>query len=454
MTQYHTYLDDSTDAGRETIQGVQNNGSQHGIGISTDIFCNNITANVITASQYNGSISGVTTYADKSGIATYSSTSGISTYSTSSGIATYSSTSGISTSVIGGIGSITQLYVTGISTIAVNSSSDALRINQLGSGNALVVEDEATPDSTPFVVASDGKVGIGTTNPSSPLYVVGNTFITGILTANRIISSVYGEFTGGTVSGTNLVGTALSISGISTFTNGPVLIGSGNSTGTASQPLQVTGGTYISGNLGIGSTNPTSKLYVVGDTFITGVITAATFSGNISNANYAVTSGVSTSVIGGISSVTQLNVTGISTLGITSITSLTAQQINVSGVVTATSYVSAGTTAVYSGAIGISTVDSNVIQSHYITYDTDNSAVNVSNFASGKCFDVIARNTSGGARNIIIRTSTTTTGHVAVPMLLNSGKNNITNGTISISNNSGTIIKIYNINGTVVGSYI
>jgi hypothetical protein len=62
----------------------------------------------------------------------------------------------------------------------------------------------------------------------------------------------------------NLVGTALSISGISTFTNGPVFIGSGTSTGTASQKLQVTGGAYVSGSLGIGSTAPGVELTVIG----------------------------------------------------------------------------------------------------------------------------------------------------------------------------------------------
>ena len=52
------------------------------------------------------------------------------------------------------------------------------------------------------------------------------------------------------------VGAGLSVVGVSTFTNGPVLIGSGTSTGTASQPLQVTGGAYVSGSVGIGTTNP------------------------------------------------------------------------------------------------------------------------------------------------------------------------------------------------------
>jgi hypothetical protein len=53
--------------------------------------------------------------------------------------------------------------------------------------------------------------------------------------------------------------------------SGPVIIGGGTSTGTVSQSLQVTGsgtpGAYISGNVGIGSTNPTSKLWVSGDIY-------------------------------------------------------------------------------------------------------------------------------------------------------------------------------------------
>lgn len=51
-------------------------------------------------------------------------------------------------------------------TLTVNSSSDALKITQIGSGNALYIEDVAT-DSTPFVVSSTGAVGIGTTTPDN-----------------------------------------------------------------------------------------------------------------------------------------------------------------------------------------------------------------------------------------------------------------------------------------------
>lgn len=76
---------------------------------------------------------------------------------------------------------------------------------------------------------------------------------------------------------TNLVSSAasfstLNVSGVSTFNDGPVLIGSGTSTGTENQGLQVTGGTYISGSVGIGTTSPTQTVDVRGSLRISGQI--------------------------------------------------------------------------------------------------------------------------------------------------------------------------------------
>lgn len=42
-----------------------------------------------------------------------------------------------------------------------NSSSDAVRITQTGSGNAIVVEDSTNPDSSPFVVNQHGSLQVG-----------------------------------------------------------------------------------------------------------------------------------------------------------------------------------------------------------------------------------------------------------------------------------------------------
>lgn len=42
--------------------------------------------------------------------------------------------------------------------ISVSTTTDAFRITQTGTGNALVVEDAANPDATPFIVDGNGKV--------------------------------------------------------------------------------------------------------------------------------------------------------------------------------------------------------------------------------------------------------------------------------------------------------
>lgn len=53
-------------------------------------------------------------------------------------------------------------HLSGSTTISVTDNTNAaLRITQLGTGNALVVGDSANPDSTPFMIDASGNVGIG-----------------------------------------------------------------------------------------------------------------------------------------------------------------------------------------------------------------------------------------------------------------------------------------------------
>ena len=63
--------------------------------------------------------------------------------------------------------------LTGPTVVSVNSASTALRVTQTGAGAALVVEDEVNPDSTPFIVNASGNVGIGTNSPAAKLDVSG-----------------------------------------------------------------------------------------------------------------------------------------------------------------------------------------------------------------------------------------------------------------------------------------
>jgi hypothetical protein len=68
--------------------------------------------------------------------------------------------------------------------------------------------------------------------------------------------------------------------------NGDFVIGSASTTGTVDQKLQVTGGAYVSGAMGIGSVSPERKLDVMGDLKVTenakvgGIITATSFVGD------------------------------------------------------------------------------------------------------------------------------------------------------------------------------
>jgi hypothetical protein len=58
--------------------------------------------------------------------------------------------------------------------------------------------------------------------------------------------------------------------------DGVVMVGTISSTGTSSQPLQVTGGAYVSGNIGVGTTNPQQKIDVVGSISFTDKLYAPT----------------------------------------------------------------------------------------------------------------------------------------------------------------------------------
>jgi len=126
------YIDGNiTVGGTVTYDDVKNVDS---IGIITartgiDVLSGGINAvGVVTATSFVGNITGdLTGNADTA------------TYATSAGIATYALTSGVSTSVIGGIASVSQLNVSGISTF-----STGIGTVQIGVGNtALLVQGDA-----------------------------------------------------------------------------------------------------------------------------------------------------------------------------------------------------------------------------------------------------------------------------------------------------------------------
>ena len=163
---------------------------------------------------------GIATYADVAGIATYATNAGIATYADVAGIATYATNAGVSTSVIGGIGSITELYVSGISTLGTVLISSGIVtatvgvVTYYGDGSKLtgiqtsgvvsvVNQDPNTPIVYPTLVnnvgvsslgisttklsfiPSSGKLGLGTVTPRENLDVIGTIGIQSAGTSNR-----------------------------------------------------------------------------------------------------------------------------------------------------------------------------------------------------------------------------------------------------------------------------
>jgi hypothetical protein len=87
-------------------------------------------------------------------------------------------------------GAFTTIAASGTTTLSGNAiisvtdnTNAALRITQLGTGNALLVEDNTNPDSSPFVIDTNGRVIRGTTS------TINTTFINGPYIQNTSASA-------------------------------------------------------------------------------------------------------------------------------------------------------------------------------------------------------------------------------------------------------------------------
>ena len=100
------------------------------------------------------------------------------------------------------------------------------------------------------------------------------------------------------------------------------------------------------GNVGVGITNPTSKLHVLGDSLVTGVITASSFVGSLTGTATTASSLTSTASVNtsGIITASSFvgNVTGTATTATTALGVSTTININTSGIITASSFVGNG----------------------------------------------------------------------------------------------------------------
>jgi hypothetical protein len=148
--------------------------------------------------------------------------------------------------------------------ITANTSTDAVRITQTGSGNALVVEDSTNPDSTPFVVTSAGNVGIGTATPQDKLDVNGAQIIRNDGTAGW---SMFVPKFGTDPFGTDYDRFDLRVDPTQQVT----FLGNSNGGTGSARDLGLTAGALermritSGGNVGIGTSTPAEKLDVAGN---------------------------------------------------------------------------------------------------------------------------------------------------------------------------------------------
>ena len=164
--------------------------------------------------------------------------------------------------------------IVGVTSILASTTDPLFRVIQLGSGDAFRVDDD-TPDSTPFVINSTGRAFIGTTGDSSGL--AGLTFYNSYA---RFISTITGNAAGDGL----LIGEGPLDAGyqqIHTYDR-PLKI---ESEGTNNHLLMIPS---ADSNIGLGTTNPTSKVSVLGNVFVTGVTTVTELKASIS------TTGIST----------------------------------------------------------------------------------------------------------------------------------------------------------------
>lgn len=153
-----------------------------------------------------------------------------------------------------------------------SSSNDLVRLTQTGAGNVLLVEDSTNPDSSPFVIDSNGSLGIGTVSVTTGVKLEVNGYVH--LLGNPLMFSYVspGNFDYiGTNDGSHTNGNA---NGFYVFRHDgaySVAVGYGNSVLDAgSVYLNNTGdSSYIAGKLGIGTASPSYPLHVIGTTSTT-----------------------------------------------------------------------------------------------------------------------------------------------------------------------------------------
>ena len=340
----------------------------------------NITVGIITAAsaEFSGNVTvgGTITYEDvknvdslgivtaRTGIdvlANGINVVGISTIST--GVGTVHVGAGNTTLLVDGDARVTGILTIGTESITLDPTAKQIRGLEeiiIGIANTITIKQDSKGEIEFTDAAGTQKsVGIGTT-------VSINT--SGIITATSFVGDGTGDVTGNADTAT-LATTATYAVNAGLATEATYAVTAGLATETT---YAVTAGLA------------TEATYAV----TAGLATEATFALTAGISTFATTAGVATDVIGGIASVTTLDVTGVSTLP-----AISGQNINVSGIITANAFVGDGTGL--TGVGGGSVISGITIREEGSTVGTAGTVVSL-NFVG----DNITATSSGAAATI------------------------------------------------------
>ena len=402
--------------------------------------------------------------------------------------------------------------------LAQNGDNKWSITSNLNGDSGFVIRESGIADRVN--IKPGGSVGIGTTNPVSPLGGSAALHIFGGngLNVQSIAPSIFLTETDNSNNYYNLVvdGGAFGVRYNNNFpaplqvNSSSVLVGSATSTGTASQPLQVTGGAYVSGNLGIGNTNPSYKLDVTGVVRLgNSVSQGAPSSSNLFTNAHTLLSGQGGNYLAvgqyGVSSnyaqwVQSSFVTPSTTtynivlqplggnVGVGS--TIPNAKVAVAGSITELSQgqywnvvtqadVGIGASQVplnqYLGQMAFvdnhypsltassGTADANIIldcsateRYYHVASFTADRTLYFNNFTPGKEVVVYLRNTNGSARTITVQASTTTISHANVSLAPGAGTIGAASvSTVTLAATSGTtVIWVSNIDGNFAGGLI
>lgn len=429
--------------GNVTINGIGTVAYANVAGVATYA----VLAGVASLSNYTP-LSGVATYAPVAGVATFATTAGVVTYAQSAGVATaagnafYATVAGVATyTPTAGVSTVAGYATTaGIATVARNlTGTPSLLLDNInltgiatiaGQGSRIRFDFDSTTDLPP---ATSWRGMFAYANNTKSAYVSMGTTMGGYNGWRTILAEdQYGNYyTAGVVTASKFVGDG------SLLTNLP---------GADSYWRQTSVGIHTLANVGVGTTNPTSKVTVDGDGKFTGVVTATTFIGSVT--------GNVTGNATGLSGSPNITVGVITASSVNIGTSVTINNTGVraTGVVTATAFVGdgSGLTGVVATGTGIGVYDDNVLAG---TASSVNFGSNLSiTFGSGIA-TVSGASSVGNATTAYSLAGSPSINVAAITgTSLNVGSGQITGGSISGTSLNGNSLVSPNINASGIAT--